>query len=275
MLLQIHWDVDPTIFRWGVLAPRWYGLLFALGFLIGFYLMRHVFEREGKPEEDLDYLLFYLLGGTIFGARLGHILFYAPGYYFSNPLEIPMIQRGGLASHGGLIGVVLAIWLYCRRREDQPFLWLLDRLAAPVALTGSLIRLGNFFNSEILGVPTDLPWGVVFERAARVRRGIEAVPLHPVQLYESICYFLVFGLLWRLYQQQGAETPRGQLVGLFFTLIFGVRIVLEFFKMRQIHFEAALPMGLSMGQLLSVPAVAVGLWLWQRASIPSSSPARA
>ena len=274
MLLQIHWDVDPTIFRWGVLAPRWYGLLFASGFLIGFYLMRHVFEREGKPEQDLDFLLFYLLGGTIIGARLGHILFYAPSYYFSNPVEIPMIQRGGLASHGGLIGVVLAIWIYCQRRDDQPFVWLLDRLAAPVALTGSLIRLGNFFNSEILGVPTDLPWGVVFERAARLRRGVEAVPLHPVQLYESICYFLIFVLLWRLYQRWGAEVPRGQLVGMFFALIFGVRIVLEFFKMRQIHFEATLPLGLSMGQLLSIPAVALGIWLWARASKPSSSPVR-
>ncbi len=271
MLLQIHWDVAPTIFRWGPLAPRWYGLLFASGFLIGFYLMRHVFQREDRPEQDLDFLLFYLLGGTILGARLGHILFYAPGYYFSNPLEIPMIQRGGLASHGGLIGVVLAIWIYCQRREDQPFLWLLDRLAAPVALTGSLIRLGNFFNSEILGVPTDLPWGVVFERAARIRNDIEAIPLHPVQLYESICYFLIFVLLWRLYQRWGAETPRGLLIGMFFTLIFGVRIVLEFFKMRQIHFEVGLPLGLSMGQLLSLPVVALGLWLWHRASTPSSA----
>ncbi len=274
MLLQIYWDVDPTIFQLGPLRPRWYGLLFATGFLIGFYLMRHVFRREEKPEQDLDFLLFYLLGGTIIGARLGHILFYAPEYYFSNPVEIPMIQRGGLASHGGLIGVVLAIWIYCRRREDQPFLWLLDRLAAPVALTGSLIRLGNFFNSEILGVPTDLPWGVVFERAARVRPDIEAIPLHPVQLYESICYFLIFVLLWRLYQRWGADTPRGMLVGMFFTFIFGARIVLEFFKLRQIHFEATLPLGLSMGQLLSIPAVALGLWLWLRARAPSSSPVR-
>jgi prolipoprotein diacylglyceryl transferase len=272
MLLQIHWDVDPTIFRWGALAPRWYGLLFASGFLIGFYLMRHVFRREDKPEQDLDFLLFYLLGGTVIGARLGHILFYAPSYYLSNPAEIIAIWEGGLASHGGLIGVPLAIWLYCWRRDDQPFLWLLDRLAAPVALTGSFIRLGNFFNSEILGTPTDLPWGVVFERAARIREGIEAIPLHPVQLYESICYFLIFVLLWRLYQRWGAETPRGQLVGMFFALIFGVRIVLEFFKMRQIHFEATLPMGLSMGQLLSIPAVALGIWLWVRARKPSSSP---
>lgn len=274
MLLQIYWDIDPTLFRLGPLAPRWYGLLFASGFLIGFYLMRHVYRREDKPVEDLDILLFYLLGGTIIGARFGHILFYAPGYYFSNPVEILMIQRGGLASHGGVIGVVFAIWLYCRSREDQPFLWLMDRLAAPVALTGGLIRLGNFFNSEILGTPTDLPWGVVFERAARIREGIEAIPLHPVQLYESLSYVLIFGVLWRLYRRWGAETPRGLLIGMFFALIFGARIVLEFFKLRQIHFEAALPLGMSMGQLLSLPVVALGIWLWMRAEAPSSSPAR-
>ena len=273
MLLQMHWDVDPTIFRLGPLAPRWYGLLFALGFLIGFYLMQRVFRREGKPGQDLDFLLLYLLGGTVIGARLGHVLFYAPGYYLLRPFEIIAIWEGGLASHGGLIGVLLAIWLYCRRREDQPFVWLLDRLAAPVALTGALIRLGNFFNSEILGVPTDLPWGVVFERAARLRSDIEAVALHPVQMYESISYALIAALLWTLYRRYGADTPRGLLVGLFMTLIFGARIVLETFKREQAHFEVGLP--LSMGQLLSVPAVLFGLWLLWRAYRASSGPAPA
>ena len=273
MLLQIHWDVDPTIFRLGPLAPRWYGLLFALGFLIGFYLMRRVFRREGKPEQDLDFLLLYLLGGTVIGARLGHVLFYAPGYYLLRPLEIVAIWEGGLASHGGLIGVLTAIWLYCRRRDDQPFVWLLDRLAAPVALTGALIRLGNFFNSEILGVPTDLPWGVIFERAARIRPDIDAVPLHPVQMYESISYALIAALLWTLYRRYGENTPRGLLVGLFMTLIFGVRIVLEVFKREQAHFEVGLP--LSMGQLLSIPAVLLGLWLLWRASRSSTDPTAA
>ena len=258
MLLQIHWNVDPTLFRLGPLAPRWYGLLFAMGFLIGFYMMRHVFRRENKPETDLDFLLLYLLGGTVIGARLGHILFYAPGYYFSHPLDIIKIWEGGLASHGGLIGVPLAIWLYCRRRDDQPFLWLLDRLAAPVALTGSFIRLGNLFNSEIIGLPTDAAWAFVFER-------IDQTPRHPVQLYESISYFLIFIVLWRLYQKWGQKTPRGLLIGLFFTLVFGMRIVLELFKVKQAHFEAALPLGMSMGQLLSLPAVGLGLWLLWRA----------
>jgi len=265
MLAQIHWNVDPTLFRLGPLAPRWYGLLFALGFLIGFYLMRNVFDREGRPETDLDILLLYLLGGTIIGARLGHVLFYAPGYYFSNPLEIVAIWEGGLASHGGLIGVPVAIWLYSRSREDQPFVWLLDRLAAPVALTGSFIRLGNLFNSEILGVPTDLPWAFVFER-------IDDTARHPVQLYESASYFLIFVLLWGLYRKWGEDTPRGLLIGLFFTLIFGVRIALELFKVEQAHFALNLPLGMSMGQFLSIPAVALGLWLVWRALASPSTP---
>lgn len=266
MLLQIHWNVDPTIFRLGPLAPRWYGLLFASGFLIGFYLMRYVFQREDRPETDLDYLLLYLLGGTVIGARLGHILFYAPGYYLTHPAEIIQIWEGGLASHGGLIGVPLAIWLYCRRRDDQPFVWLLDRLAAPVALTGSFIRLGNLFNSEILGVPSDLPWAFVFERIDQTAR-------HPVQLYESLSYFLIFVLLWGLYRRWGENTPRGLLIGLFFTLVFGVRIVLELFKVEQAHFEMALPLSMSMGQLLSLPAVILGLWLVWHALRTDPSPA--
>lgn len=279
MLLQLHWNVDPTIFRVELgaftLAPRWYGLLFAAGFLIGFYLMRHVFQRENRPETDLDVLLLYLLAGTVIGARLGHVLFYAPGYYLTRPFEIIAIWEGGLASHGGLIGVPLAIWLYSRRRDDQPFVWLLDRLAAPVALTGSFIRLGNLFNSEILGVPTDRAWGIVFERAARVRSGIEAVPLHPVQLYESISYLLIFGLLWTLYRRWGEDTPRGLLIGLFFTLVFGVRIVLEVFKREQAHFALDLPLGMSMGQFLSVPAVLLGLWLvWRSPHAPRETTAR-
>lgn len=264
MLLQIHWNVDPTLFRLGPLAPRWYGLLFALGFLIGFYMMRHVFRRENKPEQDLDFLLLYLLGGTIVGARLGHVLFYAPDYYLSRPLEIFQVWQGGLASHGGAIGVLIALWMYCQRRDDQPFLWLLDRLAAPVALTGSLIRLGNLFNSEILGIPSDLPWAFVFER-------IDQVPRHPVQLYESISYGLIALLLWQLYRRRGPDVSRGLLTGLFFTLIFGARILLEFLKVEQAHFAEALPM--SMGQLLSIPAVLIGVGvLWWSLRSSSASP---
>lgn len=271
MLSYIHWNVEPTIFHLGPfelfgfaigpLAPRWYGLLFALGFLVGFYLMRRVFMREGKPEKDLDILLLYLLGGTIIGARLGHVLFYNPGYYLLNPGKIIAIWEGGLASHGGLIGILIAIWLYTRNRVGQSYLWLLDRLAPAVALTGCLIRLGNLFNSEILGVPADVPWAFVFER-------VDMVPRHPAQLYESLCYLLIFVVLQVLYERLGALVPRGLLFGGFLTLIFGSRFFVEFLKMQQAAFADALP--LSMGQLLSIPVVLVGVWLliraWRRAS---------
>ena len=259
----IHWSPDPTIFRLGPLAPRWYGLLFGSGFLIGFYLMRRVFRREDKPLPDLDFLLIYLVAGTIIGARLGHVLFYAPGYYFAHPGEIIQVWEGGLASHGGLIGVLTAIWLYSRSRAEQPFLWLLDRLSVPVALTGAFIRLGNLFNSEILGTPTDLPWAFVF--ALR-----DDVPRHPAQLYESISYFLIFLVLGALYRRYGEDTPRGLLFGWFMTLIFGVRFLIEFVKASQAHFEMHLP--LSMGQLLSIPAILIGLYfLWHARRSPTPS----
>jgi prolipoprotein diacylglyceryl transferase len=252
----IHWNVDPTLFRLGPLAPRWYGLLFASGFLIGFYIMRGVFMREGKPERDLDALLLYLLGGTVIGARLGHILFYAPTYYFQNPLEIPQIWEGGLASHGGLIGVPLAVWLYARSRDEQPFLWLLDRLSVPIALTGAFIRLGNLFNSEILGVRTDVAWAFVFER-------VDDVPRHPAQLYESIAYFGIFLALRALYKRRGPDLPQGLLTGWFLVGVFGIRSIIELVKVRQAHFPLDVP--LSMGQLLSLPVIAVGAWLLVRA----------
>lgn len=262
----IHWDVSPVLFRLGPLSIRWYGLLFGLGFLIGFYLMRQVFRREDKPESDLDILLIYLVLGTIIGARLGHILFYHPGYYLNHPLEIIMVQRGGLASHGGLIGVLGALWLYARSRPEQPLLWLIDRLAAPVALTGCFIRIGNLFNSEILGVPTDVPWAFVFAR-------VDAMPRHPAQLYEALAYLLIFALLLALYRRYGARTPRGLLSGLFFTLIFTARFLIEFVKMQQAPFADALP--LQMGQLLSLPAIALGVALlayaWRQGR-PSPTP---
>ena len=271
MLSYIHWNVDPTIFHLGPfelfgltvgpLAPRWYGLLFALGFLIGFGLMRRVFLREGKPEEDLDFLLLYLLGGTIIGARLGHVLFYNPGYYLLHPGEIMQVWEGGLASHGGLIGILIALGLYTRNRTGQTYLWLLDRLAPPVALTGALIRLGNLFNSEILGVQTDVPWAFVFER-------VDMVPRHPAQLYESLSYLLIFVVLQIMYERLGALVPRGMLFGGFLVLIFGSRFFVEFVKVRQAAFGEALP--LSMGQLLSLPLILVGAWrmirAWRRSS---------
>jgi prolipoprotein diacylglyceryl transferase len=251
-LAYIYWEVSPTFFELGPLTFRWYGLLFAGGFFLGFFIMRWIYRREGKPEEDLDPLLIYMLIGTVVGARLGHVFFYHPTYYLTHPAEILQIWEGGLASHGGLIGILVALYLYSRTRPDQPYLWLLDRIAIPVALAGSFIRLGNLFNSEILGIPTDLPWGFVFARVDEVAR-------HPVQLYESLSYLLIFvGLYW-LYEKRGPDLARGVLTGWFLVTVFTARFVLEYFKMHQVAFAGDLP--LRMGQLLSLPAIVIGLIL--------------
>lgn len=246
------WDGSPELLSIGPITIRWYGLLFATAFYAGYMYMRYVFKREDKPVESLDTLLMYMMISTIVGARLGHCLFYDPGYYLSNPLEIIKVWRGGLASHGGAIGILFGMYLYARKHDTQPYLWLLDRVVVPIALAGTLIRLGNFFNSEILGVPTEKSWGVVFTR-------VDALPRHPAQLYESISYLLIFLFLHQVYRKFGATTPRGLLLGLFLILIFTARFFIEFVKVRQAAFGDALP--LSMGQLLSIPAVIAGIVL--------------
>ena len=252
---MIHWDVSPELLRLGPFALRWYGVCFALSFMLGYFIVRGIFRREHKPERDLDRLLFYMLAGTIVGARLGHCLFYEPAYYLSHPLEILMFWKGGLASHGGAIGIFTALFLYSRSRLEQPYLWLLDRIAVPTALGGCFIRLGNLFNSEILGTPTDVPWAFVFAR-------IDDVPRHPAQLYESIAYLLIFIVLMVVYRKGGEKTPCGLLTGLFLALVFGARFLIEFVKVRQAAFGEALP--LSMGQLLSIPVIVIGLILLWR-----------
>lgn len=252
----LHWNVGPELLRIGGFALRWYGLLFAAGFLIGFEIMRRIYRAEGKPEKDLDQLLLWLMAGTVIGARLGHTLIYEPAYYLAHPLKILAVWEGGLASHGGALGVLLAVWLYCRSRPDQPWLWLLDRLSIPVALTGAFIRVGNLFNSEILGSPASVPWAIVFER-------VDAVPRHPVQLYEAFAYLVIFLVLLALYRREGAASPRGRLFGLFLVGVFGARFLLEFFKLPQAAWEAGLP--LSVGQWLSLPLIAAGAWLLARA----------
>lgn len=254
--LLLVWSPDPVLLRAGPFTVHWYGVLFALAFFLGYLLVRRMFVREGRPEGDLDRLLLYMMVGTVVGARLGEVLFYNPAYYLSNPVEIVKVWEGGLASHGGAIGIFTALWLYARRRPDQPYLWVLDRIAVPTALAGMLIRTGNFFNSEILGVPTDLPWAVVFAR-------VDALPRHPAQLYEAAAYGLIFLVLLAAYRRRGAVTPHGLLAGLFLILVFSARFAIETVKVPQAAFGEALP--LSVGQILSVPAIALGAWLLVRA----------
>jgi phosphatidylglycerol---prolipoprotein diacylglyceryl transferase len=256
----IYWSVRPELIQLGPLAIRWYGLMFGILFVIGFVIVRYQFRVEGKNEQDLDTLLAYLIVGTIVGARLGHCFLYEPSYYLQHPLEIPQIWQGGLASHGGAVGVLIALYFYSRRRPDQPYLWLLDRICVPTALAGSLIRLGNLFNSEILGNPTHVPWAFVFVR-------VDAVPRHPAQLYEALAYALVFAGLMFTYRRLKELTPPGLLLGWFLVSVFSFRFLIEFVKQRQASYEESLP--LSVGQWLSVPFVILGvilLWRSRRTS---------
>jgi len=262
MTLQIiPWNVDPEIFRIGNFAVRWYGLLFASGFVIGYYILRKIFKNEGLGDATLDRLTVYVALGTIIGARLGHCLFYEPEFYLANPIQILYVWKGGLASHGAAIGILLMLWLFVRK-EKKPFIWAIDRVVIVVALAGALIRLGNLMNSEIYGIETNLPWGFVF-----LRNG-ESVPKHPTQIYESLAYLLTFVILLRVYWKNKGKQKPGLLFGLFLILVFGFRFLVEYIKNDQVTFEAG--MNFNMGQLLSIPFILAGIALlvWAFRKIP-------
>ncbi|HNT93595.1 MAG: prolipoprotein diacylglyceryl transferase [Bacteroidales bacterium] len=264
MELQIiPWNVDPEIFRIGNFAVRWYGLLFASGFVIGYYIMKRIFKNEGFGDATLDRLTVYVAIGTIVGARLGHCLFYEPAYYLARPLEILKIWHGGLASHGAAIGIPLALWLFARK-ERKPFIWAIDRVVIVVALAGVLIRLGNLMNSEIYGVETTLPWGFVF-----LRNG-ETAPKHPTQIYEALAYLITFGVLMRIYWKNMGKQKPGLLFGVFLIMVFGFRFFVEYVKEDQVAFEAG--MKLNMGQWLSIPLVLIGIailiWAYRHKPVP-------
>ncbi|HBE40212.1 MAG TPA: prolipoprotein diacylglyceryl transferase [Bacteroidales bacterium] len=253
-LLVIPWDVNPEIFRIGSFAIRWYGLLFASGFLFGYIIMHRIFKNESLKDASLDRLTIYMAIGVIAGARLGHCLFYEPGYYLSHPGEILKIWHGGLASHGAAVGILLAIWFFVRK-EKKDYTWAIDRIAIVVALAGFFIRMGNLMNSEIYGVETTLPWGFVF-----LRNG-ETVPKHPTQIYEALSYLLIFILLYRIYWKNKGEHIQGTLISLAMTLIFVARFFIEFLKEDQVEFEQG--MALNMGQLLSIPFIIAGcIWFF-------------
>ncbi|MFO8233652.1 MAG: prolipoprotein diacylglyceryl transferase [Longimonas sp.] len=260
-LLHIEWNVDPVLFDLGPVQVHWYGLLFTTGFFLGYLIVQRMFVWEDKPLRDLEPLFFYVIGGAVIGARLGHIVFYNLTYYVLNPIEIFYVHQGGLASHGGGIGIIIALYLYARSRRDQPFLWITDRVVVPTILAGMFIRIGNVFNSELYGLPADVPWAFVFEQ-------VDAVPRHPVQLYEALAYGLIFVtlfLVYRLYvlkRAQQGEAQHGLLSGLFLVLVFTARFGLEFFKAPVSDLVEVLP--IDMGQLLSLPAVLLGLWLLWR-----------
>jgi len=249
---MIEWNVDPVIGTIGPLSPRWYGVLFATAFMLSYVTMKRIFQAEKKPLVDLDRLTLYMMFGTVLGARLGHVLFYEPSLILDDPFEVIAIWHGGLASHGGALGIITGLYLFHRALPSYSMLWLLDRLAIMAALSGMCIRLGNLMNSEIIGRPTDVPWGFWFMR-------VDAEPLarHPTQIYEALVCLALFIGLWRLYRSGVATRRPGMIIGLFMVLLFTSRFLIEFLKERQVDFEATLP--IDMGQILSIPFIAAGL----------------
>jgi prolipoprotein diacylglyceryl transferase len=260
---HLVWNVAPEIFTFGPFQPRWYGLFFALGFVLGYQIMEQFYRREGRPVENLSSLLLYLVLGTIIGARLGHVLLYQPWDYLTHPWEILMVWHGGLASHGGFAGVLISIYLYLKKYRDMSFIELADRLAIPCLLAATLIRVGNFFNSEILGTPSNLRWAIVFAR-------IDNIPRHPAMLYEAGAYLLIFCVLYIASLKTNVLQFPGRVLGITLSTCFLARFMIEFVKENQVPFENA--MLLNMGQLLSIPFIVAGMYLIYASGKAASDP---
>lgn len=266
MLDFITWTVNPNLID-SFVTVRWYGLAFAIGFWIGYEIMWRIFRHEGAPEKWLSSLFIYVVVATIVGARLGHVFFYDWSYYSQHLGEIFKIWEGGLASHGGTIGIIIAIFLYSRFVTHRSPLWTFDRLVIPIGLVGAMIRLGNLMNHEIYGGPTDLPWGFCF--IANVNRWMQGaepvftVPSHPTQIYEALCYLALFGLLMWMYWKHNAQRRPGLIFGIFLTVLFSARFFIEYIKNVQESWEISLRQscGMDMGQILSIPFIIIGIAL--------------
>ncbi len=255
-LLYINWNPNPTFIDLGFWEIRWYGLLFAVGFILGYFVLKRIFRKEQIPLTVLEKLMTYLFIATVIGARLGHCLFYDPQYYLSHPIEILMIWEGGLASHGAAIGILIALLIFVRK-TSMPLLWYLDRIAIGAALTGAFIRTGNLINSEIIGKPTELAWGFYFKSIPNVQ--ISGVPRHPTQIYEALTYLLIFVILQLFYNKKFPKFKDGQIFGMFLILVFAFRFLVEYVKEPQVRFENHLI--LNMGQTLSIPFILLGTGL--------------
>lgn len=263
-LAYIRWDVDPEIFNLGFWGLRYYSLLFVTGIVLGYVFMKKIFKKEGLSQDLLDKLAIYVFFGTVLGARLGHCIFYEWDYYKNHLAEMLLPWRGtigsdfefvgyqGLASHGGAIGIVLALAIFAKRNKFS-FIRTMDYMGIVVPLAGACIRLGNLFNSEIYGVETTLPWGFIFEQRN------ETMPKHPTQLYEAISYLAIFVIMYWLYLKKRSTLPRGFIFGWFLILLFSSRFFIEFIKEVQVDFEST--MALNMGQWLSVPFIIAGIAL--------------
>ena len=270
MLDFITWTFNPELISSPV-TVRWYGLMFAIGFLVGYEIVWRMFRHEGAPEKWVGSLFVYVVVATFFGARFGHVFFYAWDYYSQHLGDILKVWEGGLASHGGAIGIVIAILLYSKYVTKKNPLWTFDRLVVPVPFVGALIRMGNLFNHEIYGGPTDLPWGFSFiDNIGAWMHGaqpIMTVPCHPTQIYEALCYMALFVVLMLMNWKWNAQRRQGLIFGVFFTVLFSARFLIEYVKNVQEPWEVGMieSIGMNMGQLLSVPFVIVGVILIVRA----------
>ena len=280
-LLSVTWNVDPTIFEIFGREIRWYGLLWVIGLIVAVYIVQRIYKHENLPEKWFDSLFVYMMLGIILGARLGHCLFYEPEYYLANPLEILKIWEGGLASHGGVIGIIIAVWLYSKKVTKKSMLWTFDRVMVPTGFTAAMIRFGNLMNHEIYGGPTDLPWGFRFiDNVGLWMRGAEPIytePSHPTQIYEALIYLIVFGITMYMYWKTNAKNRQGLILGVGIALIFIARFFIEFVKNVQVDSEIAMRenTGLILGQWLSIPFIIWGVWLVWRAMKRSPEPAPA
>ena len=264
-LSAVNWDVSPVIFQVGPVVLRWYALLFGSGLMIfGPLIVWRIFKQEQLPEAWFEKLFWYVVIATIVGARLGHVLFYDPAYYMAHPVEIFQTWKGGFASHGGTIGLIIAMWIYSRKVSKKPVLWIMDRLAVPIGLVAAMIRLGNLMNSEIFGRPTTLPWAFRFVRSQEYLDLNTTLGCHPTAIYEALAYLLVFAVCVVLYRKGFARRYQGVIVGALLALVFIARLIIEQIKIVQEPWELQLisSIGLNMGQLLSIPFIIAGIWIF-------------
>ncbi|MCI5580944.1 MAG: prolipoprotein diacylglyceryl transferase [Phocaeicola plebeius] len=262
-LLSIVWNVDPVLVHLGPLEIRWYGLMWGLGFIFAYEIVARLFRKEKYPEEWVDKLFVYCIVSTVIGARLGHCLFYEWDYYGAHPAEILKIWKGGLASHGGVFALILSLVWYSKTVTKKSVWWLFDRMIPAVAVVCACIRFGNLMNSEIFGFPTTLPWGFEFVRSREwqelYNQGGTALPCHPTQIYEMLYCFTALAVSWVMYHKWALQKYVGLITGVSLLIFFGSRFALEFMKNPQVAEEVG--MTFNIGQLLSLPLIALGLYL--------------
>lgn len=282
--LSVVWDPSIGI-DLGFFTIRWYSLMFVIAFVVGLWLIKKIYIEDKLEVSKIDALFMYTFVSMLIGMRLGEVFFYSWDYYQNHLLEIVLPFRKeagssslfglldgwkftgftGFASHGAAIAIIIAMYLYSRKHLKKHVLYILDRVVIPIALGGAFVRLGNFMNSEIYGKPTGSSFGVIFKASDP-----DAVPRHPTQIYEALGYLILFFILWRVYWKTDKKQKQGYIFGIFMIALWGIRLVIEFFKEPQVDGREDWILGLNTGQVLSVPLILIGVWLMFRKS-PSTT----